>query len=174
MLRLAFFSCSRGGSAVITQLPLLLLTLMGSSTPTPNPISFTISIHGRAVGEFAKLERTVPESRPKPEEIEPVGTWKVEIELQDGWIEQSALDGWLEASTTEPEGMVFRQFSVGDRLRRSIMIAPDYGSSPRAMQRSWTLLEACPLEIEIERIDESGRVWLRSMVLIGRDIAAAR
>lgn len=158
---------------MIIQLPLLLLALMGSSTPTPNPISYTVSIQSRAVGEFAKLERNVPEGRRKPEEIEPVGTWKVQIELQDGWIERSALDSWLEASTTEPEGMVFRQISVGDRPRRSITIAPDYGSNPRAMQRSWTLLEACPLEVDIERIDESGKVWLRSMVLIGRDIAAA-
>ena len=171
MLRLAFFSCSRGGSAVITQLPLLLLALMGSSIP--NPISYTVSVDGRAVGEFAELERNVPESRPKPEEIEPVGTWKVQIELQDGWIEQSALDLWLESPTAEPEGWVFRQISVSERPRRSITIAPDYSSNPRAMQRSWTLLEACPLEIEFDRVDDSGRVWIRSIVFVGRDIAAA-
>ena len=150
---------------------LLILALMGSSTP--NPLSYTVSIDGRTVGEFAKLERNLPESPPTPEEIEPVGTWKVQIELQDGWIEQSALDAWLEASSTDREDWVFRQASVGERARRSITIAPHSGGNPRAMQRSWTLLEACPLDIEIERIDESGRVWLGSIVLIGRDIAAA-
>ena len=171
MLRLAFFFCSRGGSAVITQLPLLLLAVIGSSSS--NPFSYTVSIDGREVGKFAKLERNVAESRPKPEDVEPVGTWKVQFELHDGWIEKSALDSWFEASTTDPEDLVFLQVSVGDRPRKSITVAPDSGGAARAMQRSWTLLEACPLEIKFDGIDESGRVWLRSIVLIGRDIAAA-
>ena len=153
----------------MTALPLLLILIMAGEPPTR--LQYGLDLDGREVGRFSAIERSDPQS-PKPGSAPQ--TPHTEIELKEGWIDLPSFGVWLEAVESEPSRLQFRNPDPSRRPRVHFTLKPDRSGDPRQMRRSWTLLDACPLAVEVDRIDETGKAWLRSLVLSVGDFAAER
>lgn len=150
-------------------LPLILLVLMAGTQA--NQYRFTLLLDGKEVGGFSSLERSATAS-PSPSGQKHGDAAR--IELQHGWIELAAFAIWLEAADTDTAQLQFSQPDFERRPRATFTILPEIQSDPRAGPRSWSLLEACPAALEVDRIEDSGKVWVRSLILSVGSFAAER
>lgn len=153
----------------MTALPLLLILIMAGDPPTR--LQYGLNLDRREVGRFSAIERSGPQNSRL--ESYPPSVYS-EIELTNGWIDIAAFDIWLDATEAETARMRFRDPDLTQRHRAQFTLVPDREGDARQMRRSWTLLDACPLAVDVDRIDETGKAWLRSLVLSVGDFAAER
>ncbi len=149
---------------------LALLALMSSSAETEMP--YFVSIGGEQVGAFSQMKtgsQGVDQSDSSPSRPD-----TLTVELEEGWLDRSALEYWLEAASIDSKAPVFTEPSVESRPRKTVTIGQIIGQGRRGRTRSWVLLEACPSDLKIDKLDETDHVWLSSIAFVARDIAAER
>jgi len=135
-------------------------------------MSYLVSIDGEQIGAFSQM-KTDPQGA-DPSDPGPSRPDTLKVELENGWLNRGALETWLEANSIESKSPVFSESSVESRPRKTVTIGQIIGQGRRARTRSWVLLEACPSDLKIDKLDETDRIWLSSIAFVARDVAAER
>jgi len=102
--------------------------------------SYSLVVEGETVGEF--------------KEMRPGGRDGAGFTLQDGWVARQPLEEWW----NELEGPD-ASLGAGENSRRGacsgrkVSIVQRFGHGLRQRQRSWTIMDACPVEWTVEEMD---------------------
>jgi hypothetical protein len=124
----------------------------------PVPGMLTLVVNGEPQGAFERM-RTADEAT---------------LVLEDGRMGADLLAIWwpqLPAAALEP-GRHARD--AGECEGRPVTVIETLGRGLRRRERSWTLIDACPIAWDIRAAGEDGTVVVESLSFSGRAIAVSR
>jgi hypothetical protein len=133
------------------------LMLLASGPPAG---SFTLEVGGEPRGEFARLHTA--------------DAGRATLVLEDGRMEAGLLALWwpeLPAAALEPGR---HERDAGECEGRPVTVVETLGRGLRRRERSWTLVDACPVAWDIRAAGDEGTVVVELLSFSGSAIAVSR
>jgi len=138
---------------------MLTLILALSLTGAP-PGSYSLVVEGETVGQFA--------------EMQPGGRDGAGFTLQDGWVDRQPLEAWWNELVGPDAALGAGENSrTGACTGRRVSVVQRLGRGLRQRQRSWTIMDACPVGWIVEGTD-SERLVTRSIAFEGTMLGVER
>jgi hypothetical protein len=102
--------------------------------------SYSLVVEGKTIGEF--------------QEMSPGGRDGAGLSLRDGWVNAGVLEAWWnELEGSEAPLATGENSRTGPCPGRKVSVVQRFGHGMRQRQRSWTIMDACPVEWTVEEQD---------------------
>jgi hypothetical protein len=143
---------------------ILLALMLQSPGQSSAAATLALEVDGVRWGEFHKMASTEDE-RPT-------------LTLEKGRIRCGFLEiFWLDEQLETANALTVGEHRLDPQACRpgQVTVKQTLGAGRRGRERSWALIDACPVAWEISAVDEDGSILqLKSLTLTARQLAAAR
>jgi hypothetical protein len=143
---------------------LLLALVLQSPDESGSAATLALEVNGDRWGQFHEMGSTEDK--------------RATLILENGWIRNGFLEiFWLDEQLETANALTVGEHRLDPQAcrPRQVTVKQTLGEGLRGRERSWALIDACPIAWEISAVDENGSTLeLKSLTLTVRQLAVAR